>query len=167
MTKTFGNIKYNCYLSSMKETKYPGYFVNEKGELFSNKRGSLKKLNPPIDNSTGYIKTMLRVDGKYKNVRVHILIAEAFIPNPENKPQVNHKNGIKTDNRVENLEWVTSSENIQHAYNTKLRTKTRDIKDIQTMAYLKSIGWTYKEIGKEFGITGQSVLGFIKKSRRR
>ena len=72
-------------------------------------------LSSPTNNS-GYPCVGLRKDGKTHPKRVHRLVAIAFIPNPENKPQVNHKKGIKTDNRASELEWATAAENNRHAY---------------------------------------------------
>ncbi|QEM43271.1 HNH endonuclease [Bacillus phage Chotacabras] len=69
----------------------------------------------------GYNRAMLHNGKNRKNVFVHRLVALAFIPNPDNKPQVNHKDGNKLNNKVSNLEWVTPSENIQHAYDSELR----------------------------------------------
>ena len=101
---------------------FPDYYVTDSGYIYSrlsnkynNKNGRIKKIRPQISPS-GYLHLCLCKNGKTYNQRVHRLVAQAFIPNPENKPHVNHIDGDKTNNCVENLEWVTASENMQHAY---------------------------------------------------
>jgi len=74
------------------------------------------------NDTKGYPSIMLRVNNVIKTLRIHRLVAQAFIPNPENKPQINHINGIKTDYSIINLEWCNQSENNTHAYKTGLRT---------------------------------------------
>lgn len=86
------------------------YSVSSCGSVRNDTRN--KPIKPFLDRY-GYKKVFL---GKGVEVTVHRLVARAFIPNPEEKPQVNHKNGVKTDNRVENLEWATNSENQFHSY---------------------------------------------------
>jgi hypothetical protein len=72
--------------------------------------------------NSGYLSVQFKIAGNNVNRLVHRLVAEAFIENPENKKEVNHKNGEKTLNIPENLEWVTSSENKLHALNSGLKT---------------------------------------------
>ena len=76
-------------------------------------------MKPRVAHGYQYVK--LFKDKLRKLVKVHRLVAQVFIPNPDNKPEVNHINGIKTDNRAENLEWTTHSENQLHAYRNGLQ----------------------------------------------
>lgn len=113
------------------EYKNKKYLLKSNGELFGEvighnwKKAKWIKLNGSINYKTGYISVQLGhySQGKKKIEYLHRLVAFHFIPNPENKPCVNHKDGNKSNNDVSNLEWVTYSENHEHAYKV-LKRKT-------------------------------------------
>lgn len=106
---------------------FPDYGVTEDGRVWS--YISNKFLIP--GDSGGYKKVILRVDGKRKNLYVHRLIAIAFLPNPEGKPQVNHIDGDKHNNNLANLEWNTRTENMRHARATGLNSSKAQMKPIR------------------------------------
>lgn len=103
------------------------YSVNEEGKVKNDITD--KELSPRVQQ--GYKHVTIYVNKKPKSCRVHRLVATAFIPNIENKPYVNHLNGIRSDNRMENLEWATPSENTQHAVDTGLFKPTREKQVVQ------------------------------------
>lgn len=83
------------------------------------------KIIRPYDNGVGYLTVHLYKNGERHTRKIHRLVAEAFISNPERKPQVNHIDGNKANNHVDNLEWATQSENMRHSYSNGLRAKHR------------------------------------------
>lgn len=136
------------------------------GNNWSKKR--IKAIKPRIGNNSGYYAINLLKDSRRITIRIHRLVAEAFIPNPENKPMVNHKNGIKTDNRIENLEWCTRKENMQHAWDTGLISRKR--KRISRLTYEKVLeiremrnttGCSIKKISELFGVSQGAVFNII------
>lgn len=82
------------------------------------------KIKSQYLSDTGYYMITVSENNKSKPYRVHRLFAETFIPNPKGERYINHKNGIKTDNRIENLEWCSHLENMRHAFKTGLANNT-------------------------------------------
>jgi hypothetical protein len=147
-------------------TDYPNYSVTEDGRVINNKTNRELK---PILGRNGYYQVSLCNSGKIKNVSIHRLVASAFLNNDENKREVNHINGIKTDNRVQNLEWNTSSENRQHAFDTGLKkyterqrtriteTLSKPVLDTQTGIFYNSA----KEASRLLGINKNTLYGYL------
>ena len=127
-------------------------------------KGRMLSLNSK--DKDGYILISLVKDKKRTTRRVHRLVAESFIPNSENKPQVNHKNGIRNDNKVDNLEWCTNSENHVHAIHTLNRRILRGT-EIGSSVMNESLirecrkkrkeGFTYDDLQEFYGIHRSTI----------
>lgn len=142
------------------------YSVSNMGRIASRKYGGWLLLKP-ASNGAGYFQACLCTNGIRHMRKVHTLVAEAFLPpKPTPSHQINHKNGIKADNRADNLEWVTQSENTQHAYSVlghkaargerASRSKVTEA-DVREIRRRRATGEFCKIIALDYGISGKSV----------
>lgn len=149
------------------------YMVSNLGRIKSligwNGRKHVKRekiLNPYRQQaSKNYFRSVVKLHKKRKkkDFKVHRLVAEAFIPNPEDKPNINHKDGNPLNNRVDNLEWCTQQENITHAIETELNVRVIDTIDRDTLVRFLNNGCTYDEIAEILGVAKGTVFNYIKK----
>lgn len=155
-------------VSNMGNIKSPDFVLQvPTGQKYIRKGKILK----PYKSKKGYLNCDLRINGKRKNVQVHRFVALAFIDNPENKPQVNHKDGNKTNNCVENLEWCTNSENQIHAFKNNLQkgdfSHPNSKLTLEQVLYIKNhciIGskeYGMQAMAKKFNICHNSVKQII------
>lgn len=142
------------------------YSVTEDGRIWSHRSNKFLKC---FSSKEGYIRLELNKDGLAKNLTVHRLVAQAFIPNPEGKSEVNHIDGNKSNNHVSNLEWVTRSENMVHAIKNNLQTINKGIKNpnaklteeqvefIRANYKFRDPKYSFKAMAKEFNVSDATV----------
>jgi HNH endonuclease len=144
---------------------FPDYFACNDGTVWKLVDGRWLFKRKPRKRKDGYLGFSIFVDSIQKSFLVHRLIAIAFIPNPENLKEINHINGDKSDNRVENLEWTTRSKNIKHSYDNlgAIHSRPRGIKqwqakftddEVRSIRELSESGKSHNEISE---IIGKSV----------
>lgn len=130
------------------------YTVSECGEVYS--LSSNRVLKPQLSNA-GYYRVQLSGQGESrKKYLVHRLVAQAYLPNPDCRPQVNHKDGNKLNNCVDNLEWTTVSQNIQHAMDTGLNKGVRILTDADVLKIVAS-SLSNKVLAEYYNVTSTAI----------
>lgn len=146
------------------------YQESNYGRTKSFKHGKVKILKPSVSRN-GYLYINLKSNGVHKRCLIHRLVAILFIPNPDNKPQVNHIDGNKQNNRVDNLEWVTGSENITHAYELGLQKSgeqhhkskftAEDVKFIRNVYVKGDKKFGARPLARQFNVSQPAILNIV------
>lgn len=153
----------------VKHPEYPGYLFSPEGNCFSERQGRNKFRKPQM--RAGYPYFCLLNNGKKTQVHLHRILAELFLEKEPGKTHVNHKNGIRTDNRLENLEWCTHQENRLHA--CRVLDKGRgsqngnsvlNEKQVKEIKKLLASGNSLRSIAKLFGVA-KGTISFIKQGK--
>lgn len=143
-----------------------GYEIGDKGTVLSHKRTPSIKIKLGL-HKQGYNIFSVCYNSKHKNLFHHRVLAEHFIPNPENKLCVNHKNGIKTDNRLDNLEWVTYSENMNHALENKLNKSEKSVVQISLDGFILNEYKSHQEASRQTGILQHNITRVVNGVRKK
>lgn len=143
----------------------PGYQVNAVGDVRSCRRGDWRLLKPGLAGN-GYFTVALN-DGE--SICIHRLVAEAFIENPDGRRTVNHKDGVKTNNVVGNLEWATFSENLIHARKMdrerlggRQACSKLTLNDVLEIISLRGIGAEYKALAEAYNVSKSAICHILK-----
>lgn len=169
----------SCYNGCMQESwikvvGFNNYRISNFGRIFNEKEK--RELHPvPNKKRRGYFYISLQQDGRRENMLLSRLVAKHFLRNPNNLPQVNHINGNKSNNRIDNLEWITAKDNILHAITTGLApralrgnqlpmTKTNE-KDVKHIRQLALDGYLHKDIAKKFKLGVSTVTHIVNRTR--
>lgn len=137
------------------------YEVSSWGRVKNSRRGNFLKIS---NTNNGYLQVGLFKNGKRTKHRVHRLVAQAFIPNPQNKPQVNHIDEDKENNRVENLEWCTAKENSNHGTHNLRVGKSRSIPIICIETGIEYYG--ARECARQLGLQQSTITKVLKGERK-
>ena len=142
-------------------TNFENYEVSNYGRIRRKYLKGYRYRKPVIQ--LGYNTVTFSIGKDFKKFQVHRIVAYEFLCNKENKRCVNHKNGIKTDNRTENLEWCTHSENEKHSFD-KLGKITNGIirrkillKDVQIIKDLYKYGLSQRKIAKQYNVSSSTI----------
>ena len=155
-------------------TGYEGlYEISNIGRVKSLKKYRSKRdiIMKPTINTCGYFIVTLCINGTKKIKRVNRLVAIEFIPNPENKPEVNHKEGNKLDNRDFMLEWTTAKENTQHSFDNGLQVSRKGVKHHNTnltesdVLSIRSSKLLQKELAKIYNVRQQAISDIVNRRR--
>lgn len=147
------NSKLNEKIENWKELEH-GFYISD--------FGNVKKPNGKLVNFRSNSNNYKVIKIGDKSYFIHRLVAEAFLPNPSNKPEVNHINGDKSDNRAENLEWVTRKENIKHSISTGLTRSSHSIKNKELITILFNEGKNIEEISQIMGFHPTTIKKCLK-----
>ena len=146
------------------------YWITNTGDVFSEEYKNSKCggfLNP-APNKDGYLTTTLTIKNKAKSNAVHRLVGELFIKNPENYKYLNHINGNKSDNSINNLEWVSAKQNTQHALTNKLIKRKGHIRQISNKfwAYICINNYKYQKGFNSINDAKQYIKLMVRKGER-
>lgn len=154
---------------------YDGYYVNQLGQVWSTRKYKEGRLLNLSLNTCGYPHVSLSLGkGKKHQRTVHRLVATCFLYNPDFLPHINHKDGVKTNNHVDNLEWCSQSHNTKHAFSTGLMVPRQGVKhhkailseqDVIEIWELLKTGMPQVDIAKRYGVK-RGTITEIKKGRQ-
>lgn len=164
--KIEGDFKYDYYINKQGQIRF--YFVSKQKGPYSKTPNRYKYIKPTVykrPSNNGYKLVSLAID-KYKSKQfyLHRLLAQTFVPNPEHKQTVNHKDGNTLNNSIDNLEWCTQKENIRHAWSSGLCDHRIIVDDTMRLSIkrLKEKKWKLKDIAERFGISENYIHAIIK-----